>query len=335
MRHWYQSSNSLMTYLLLPFSWIFQGLTGLRRFLYQKKIKKSYAFPVPVIVVGNITAGGTGKTPFVIWLANYLKTAGFEPGIVSRGVGGKQQPQPRIVTEHSNPKEVGDESILLAAKTGCPMVVGIDRVAAVNKLLADTSCNIVISDDGLQHYRMQRDIEINIVDGARRFGNEKLLPAGPLRESTKRLRSVDFIINHVTDSSLAVNGEFTMQLLGHQLISLKDNAVRVSLSHFQNTKIHAVAAIGNPERFFRVLEQQGLQIIRHSFPDHYLFKKEDIDFKDGLPVVMTEKDAVKCRFLANDRFWAYPVEACIQEDFSAILLTKIKKACKFKELTQY
>jgi len=318
--HWYRSSYTLLTVLLLPLSWFFHLIVNIRRALYCLGIKKTHHFPTPIIVVGNITVGGTGKTPFVIWLASYLKKQGWRPGIVSRGVGGAEERLPRWVDENADPRQVGDEAILLRRRTLCPVVIGVDRVAAVKALLEKSDCNIVISDDGLQHYRLGRDIEILIVDGARRFGNKNFLPAGPLRESISRLKQVDFVISQ----QQAEAGEYLMLLQGNDLVSLKDASQKKPLAHFKNTKVHGVAAIGNPKRFFSALRAEEIDVVPHVFPDHYLYQKNDIDFGDALPVMMTEKDAVKCARFADKRHWYLPVDAKLDDAFEERLLKKLK-----------
>lgn len=317
-RFWYQPSLNAVTRSLLPLSWVFKQLVDLRRFLYHTKIKKSISFPVPIIVVGNITVGGTGKTPFVIWLVNFLKEQGFKPGIVSRGMGGAKHHEPYLVDNYSDTNIVGDEAILLKLRTNSPMIVCIDRVAAVKELLSHSECNVVVSDDGLQHYRLKRDIEIAIVDGERGFGNQKLLPAGPLRESVSRLKEVNFVIHH----SLTQSNDLTMHLAGDVLHSLK-NKNQLPVSQFQNTKVHAVAAIGNPERFFSSLRRVGMNIIEHRFPDHYRYNFKDLNFPDTLPIIMTEKDAVKCQAFADDRFWYLPVDAVVSDNFKKLLLKEV------------
>ncbi|MHB1948820.1 MAG: tetraacyldisaccharide 4'-kinase [Gammaproteobacteria bacterium] len=322
-RRWYRSSHDWVTGSLLPLSWVFRSIVSLRRFCYQIKLKKSYHFSAPVIVVGNITVGGTGKTPFVIWLAQWLKTKGYKPGIVSRGVGGKTQRAPRWVQKHADPKFVGDEALLLARKSECPVVIAIDRVAAVKELLAKSDCDIVISDDGLQHYRLGRQIEIAIVDGDRGFGNQAFLPAGPLRESLQRLQEVNFIIEQ---NSVQKNHEkiVSMQLQGDQLISLKNHHQKIQIHSLQGQKVHAVAAIGNPQRFFESLRKCGLELIEHCFPDHYLYQASDFQFNDTLPILMTEKDAVKCDEFADERFWFLPVEMQVGAQFENDLLKILK-----------
>ncbi|TAK78180.1 MAG: tetraacyldisaccharide 4'-kinase, partial [Gammaproteobacteria bacterium] len=259
-RYWYQPSLRFITFILLPFSWLFRGCIFIRRQLYRLGFLKTHRFNVPVIIVGNITVGGTGKTPFVIWLAHYLIAQGYRPGIVSRGVGGKRQIKPYRVKQEDAATEVGDEAVLLAQRANCPLVIGIDRVAAVRELLQQAPCDIVISDDGLQHYRLGRDIEIVIIDGSRRFGNNCLLPAGPLREPVSRLQSVDFVV---------VNGE-DMILEPVELLPViaRSEATRQS----PDKKAHAVAGIGHPDRFFLTLKQAGFDIIPHAFPDHHPYQ---------------------------------------------------------------
>lgn len=313
-RDWYRPTLTLRTVCLLPFSWLFRMIVAVRRFLYRIRVKKTFQFQVPVIVVGNITVGGTGKTPFVIWLAEQLRQQGFNPGIVSRGVGGNAQIKPGWVTDQSLVNEVGDEALLLLKRTRCPLVIGVDRVACVETLLSKQNCNVVISDDGLQHYRLGRQVEIALIDGARGLGNKQLLPAGPLREPVSRLDEVDFIVRHdarnqvVSEEIPGSNMQWLMSLQGDQIVSVKDNITTLPL---QKTRVHAVAAIGNPERFFNFLREKNFEIIPHPFPDHYLFKKEDLAFGDSLPIVMTEKDAVKCGAFASEIVWYVPVESVL------------------------
>jgi len=314
-RHWYQASLTLLTLFLLPFSWLFRAIVSLRRFLYRIKIKKSFRFPAPVIVVGNITVGGTGKTPFVLWLANTLRAAGYIPGIVSRGIGGEKHLEPYWVNAYADVREVGDEAILLAKHGHCPVVICIDRVAAVKELLAKSSCNVVICDDGLQHYRLQRMLEIAMIDGARHLGNQQLLPAGPLREPVSRLKQVDFIIRNSVSSKPEnkTPKEFTMILQGNVLVAVNDEAKRMPLNQFPHRKVHAVAAIGNPKRFFTMLRECGFDVIEHPFPDHYFFREDDLKFADDLPVIMTEKDAVKCHAFLGEKLWYIPVEVVVDD----------------------
>ncbi len=295
---------NLVSILLWPLSLIYCFLAVTKRWLYLSGVFRSHFFNAPIIVVGNITVGGSGKTPFVIWLGGWLKEKGLKPGIVLRGYGGQSTHWPRDVDAATEANEVGDEAVLLAKKTNCPVVAAPDRVAAVNHLLSNHDCNVVISDDGMQHYRMGRDFEISVIDGKRRYGNGLCLPAGPLREPRWRGKLVDMTL---------VNGpgqenELSMQLLPKMFRNLStDETVRVE--NFSGKKVHAVAGIGNPERFFNTLEEIGLEIIRHPFPDHYHYQERDICFKDGLAVIMTDKDAVKCKKFADDSHWILSVEA--------------------------
>jgi len=304
---WYQGSSALI--LLTPLSALFRCISATRRFLYKYKILKSQAFPVPIIIVGNISVGGTGKTPLVCWLADYLKEQGYKPGIVSRGYGGDNA-KPQSVHVNSDPKKVGDEALLIVRNTQCPMVVCAKRVAAVDTLLKEHNCDVVISDDGLQHYALQRDVEIVVIDGERRFGNGHCLPAGPLREPLSRLKTVDFIVAN----GLAQEGEYQMLLKPGALINMK--GLDQSLEH--RGTIHAVAGIGNPGRFFNTLREMGFDVIEHSYPDHHKFKVSDIDFGDA-NVIMTEKDAVKCEQFATEHHWYLPVSAQLDERLNELL----------------
>jgi len=274
---------------------------------------------VPVIVVGNISVGGTGKTPLVIWIAKFLKESGFTPGIISRGYLGKAKSWPQQVRPDSDPVIVGDEAILISRQAACPMAVGPDRVAAANALLKYSDCDILISDDGLQHYALRRTLEVIVVDGVRRFGNGHCLPAGPLRETTNRLDKADFIVTN----GIALEGEFAMRYSGKILINLLDADSKSTLLAFKNKRVHAISAIGNPQRFFDYLRSQGLDVIEHSFPDHYMYLQNDITFDDDFPVIMTEKDAVKCQRYPLYNYWYLPIAVEMKKEFGLRLLDKI------------
>lgn len=308
--HWYQPRLTWFTTLLLPLSWIFQALVTCRLFLFNKKILKTHYFSIPVIVVGNLTVGGTGKTPLVIWMAQFLQKKGLRPGIVTRGVGGKQQANPRRVTSSSDPKQAGDEAVLIAKKTNCPVVIAKNRPSAVRELMNE--CDVIISDDGLQHYHLGRNMEVVLIDGIRKLGNQTLLPAGPLRESVQRLQKVDFIIEHAEEKK--IQNAYKMQLVGSEFISLL-NETSCLIEHFKPKKIHAAAAIGHPERFFNSLRRQGFDLIEHVYPDHYLYCAQDFSFQDNFPIIMTEKDAIKCKTFADERFWYLPVGAEVEPEF--------------------
>lgn len=325
---WYAPRCQMLTYLLWPLSFLFGLIIKLRRYLYDQNFLKTYHCPVPVVIVGNITVGGTGKTPFVIWLANFLKEQGYRPGIVSRGVGGKKQHAVSCVSINSSVKEVGDEALLLAKHSNCPVVLGINRVTAVKKLLQQYACDIVISDDGLQHYALKRDLEIVLVDGSRGMGNACLLPAGPLREPVSRLKQVDFVITHY----LSILDKNSMTLVAGDLVSVSQSSRTQAISSLINTKVHAVAGIGNPDRFFQALTNAQLDIIPHVFPDHYQYNAHDLDFQDDLPIIMTEKDAIKCLNFATDKYWYWPVTAKLHPELAQAILTKINVFCPLLHL---
>ena len=318
VQQWYSPQASLW---LLPLSWLFSLLVVLRRLAYRARLLRSHRLPVPVIVVGNITVGGTGKTPLVAWLVRVLQQEGYRPGIITRGYGGLAQQWPQHVRPDSDPVAVGDEPVLLAQRCQCPIAAAPDRVLAARQLLQHSDCNILISDDGLQHYRLRRDVEIVVVDGARRFGNGHCLPAGPLREPLSRLKQVDYVVAN----GVAAHGEFAMELLPGALRALSDPDKAISLSDLHGQQIHAVAGIGNPARFFELLKSGGLSVIEHPFPDHHSFVAADLAFADGLPLLMTEKDAVKCRRYADERMWYLPVEAQLDDSFAAQLLQQVKR----------
>lgn len=311
---WYK--DAFLGILLLPFAYIFSDIVRVRRFLYHQGILKSHTLPVPVIVVGNITVGGTGKTPLIIWLAELLTKSGYRPGIISRGYGGKSETWPQSVNENSDVNSIGDEALLIAKQTRLPVVVAPSRVDAAKKLLDGFDCNVVLSDDGLQHYRLNRDIEIAVIDGERRFGNGYCLPAGPLREPIARLSSVDFV---VVNGDKYASHEFSMQLSGDTVVNLGTGELK-PLQAFRAIECHALAGIGNPERFFKLLESNGLLCTTHSFPDHHPFERGDIEFGDNKPVLMTEKDAVKCTGITGQNHWYLPVKAIPEPAFGQQML---------------
>ncbi len=319
-RIWYR--HSIFSYMLLPLSWLFQLIIIIRRWLYRLQIKKVNCFSVPVIVIGNITIGGTGKTPFVIWLANLLSQQGYKPGIVSRGYKVKNITKPRLITTNSSVTEAGDEPLIIARHTNCPVVITPNRSKAIELLINQHNCNIIISDDGLQHYAMARNIEIVVVDGQRQFGNGWLLPAGPLREPISRLKSVDFVVYNTVNMHLKP---------ATSLIAVNDNNRRLKITELAGKKVHAVAGIGNPQRFFASLCQLGLQIIEHPFPDHYNFKKNDIDLDENSIIIMTEKDAVKCVDIADERHWFLPVTAELEKNLANKILSRITDCVKSKK----
>lgn len=297
-QHWYDSSS--LCWFLLPLSWLYCAVMILRRKLYQANIKKSYAAKVPVVVVGNIVAGGSGKTPLLIALCEYCIDRDIKPGVVSRGYGGTVDGV-RQVEDGDAAELVGDEPLLIYQRTQIPVVVGRNRVAAVDYLINNNQCDIVFSDDGLQHYRMRRNFEIAVVDAQRRFGNGFCLPAGPLRERVSRLNDVDLVVyNGVTENT---GNECAYQLEIDELTRLTGDE-SVPLISLKGKQIHAVAGIGNPSRFFVQLRDSGLDVIEHAFPDHHVYSQNDFKGWDMNCIVMTEKDAVKCRQLSLGDAWS-------------------------------
>ncbi len=318
-RYW--SKASFLSNLLWPLSRLFAILLWVRRQLYRVGLKASKTLPVPVIVVGNITVGGTGKTPLVIALVKLLRAAGYQPGVISRGYGGSHSGTPILVTPSSFPQEVGDEPLLIARSAACPVVVCADRLEAGRQLLSTHGVDVIVSDDGLQHYRLARDIEICVVDGERQFGNGRLLPAGPLREPLSRLNQVTFIVQNGGEAN---EGWYSMALKPTLLSRIQDPEVRIPADSFSGRQVHGVAGIGNPNRFFATLRSLGMQLVPHPFPDHHQFVAKEIQFFDKAPVVMTEKDAVKCVGLTDSNHWQLQVEAVLADPFNQTLLDKLK-----------
>ena len=327
--HWYGNVPiPLGARLLEP---LYAGVIALRRGLYRRGWLKRRQIPVPVVVVGNVTAGGTGKTPLTIELVTRLRQAGWKPGVASRGYGREQARTPRWVEATTPVGLSGDEPALIAWKTGAPVRVDGDRVAAARALVA-AGCDIVVCDDGLQHYRLARDIEIEVVDAQRRYGNGHLLPAGPLREPAARARECDFrVVNlgQISDTATpgdggAGFGEWGMRLRIAQAQPLTGARVR-SLSTFAGQRVHAVAGIAHPERFFAMLRQRGIGVVPHAFADHHRYGAEDFAFGSQLPVLMTEKDAVKCRSFAGDGYYGVPLQAELPAAFWVALLDRLDK----------
>ncbi len=322
--------------LLYPVSLAFRGLVALRRALYRTGLAATYKLPVPVIVVGNITTGGTGKTPTVLWLANYLRGHGYVPGIVSRGYGGTHT-APHRVTLDADPLAFGDEPVLLARRSGCDVWIAADRAAAARALIAgQPACNVLISDDGLQHYRLARDVEICVIDATRGLGNGWLLPAGPLREPSARLAGVDAIVMNGASpetpevlrplASLGGRGQFRMTLEGREFHNVLNRGHRAGPEHFRGRRVHAVAGIGNPGRFFSLLQGLGLDFTAHAFPDHHPYRPSDISYADADAIVMTEKDAVKCQPFAAETHWMLPVDAEMEPRFGEFVLRRLKES---------
>ncbi|MCG9696940.1 tetraacyldisaccharide 4'-kinase [Shewanella sp. Isolate11] len=322
-RLWYGKPsllNVITALLLLPLSLLFYLLSSCRRLSFRLGFSKAYRLSVPVIVVGNITVGGSGKTPTVIYLIELLRRQGYRPGVISRGYG-VDFIGTRLVKIGMSPNEVGDEPAMIVGRTHVPMVIGRDRVAAAQQLLAEAEVDIIISDDGLQHYRLHRDVELLILDGERRFGNGFLLPAGPLREGVWRQKQVDFTI---VNGEHCLEREFAMQLLP----SAFKPVVSDNLDEFRlESDAVALAGIGNPQRFFDTLSQQGIRVSQHySFDDHQAFSLNDIEsVAADKQVLMTEKDAVKCREFATQNWWYLPVDAKIDARFDQQLLALLQQ----------
>ena len=327
---WYGESPGASA--LQPLSWLYGASVAVRRKAYELGWAKSHDVGRPVIVVGNLTVGGTGKTPLTIWLAKHLRERGYAVGLVSRGYG-RERGGLRTVAADSSWQDVGDEPLILHRRSGCMTLVASDRVAGA-KALIERGAKVVLADDGLQHLRMKRDCEIVVVDGARGLGNGRMLPAGPLRESGSRAGAADALVVNGGVEGEPVRGVpqtlaaavLRMRLQAGQARQVIGAAPAQPLEAFRGRPVHAVAGIGNPQRFFADLRARGLELIEHPFPDHHALSAADLDFGDGLAVLMTEKDAVKCREAAGPRQWYVPVEAHFSEADSHRLLGLVMRA---------
>lgn len=325
-KHWYRTTR--LHLILVPISLIFHVLVAFRRELYQNGMKTSERLLVPVIVIGNISVGGTGKTPLTLALAQQLIAHGLNPLIVSRGYKNAAQ-HPQQVDPDMTAQYAGDEPLLMARRNICPVWVGKDRAATARAaLLAHLQCDVVLCDDGLQHYRLQRDVEIAVIDGERGFGTGWLLPAGPLREPVSRLQTVDAV---VVNGGTVATGQYAMHLEGSVFYNLLDPSLmataddlRKRIADLHPSKIHAVAGIGNPQRFFNHLEQLGISFTPHAFPDHHPYSEPDLDFGDCDSILLTEKDAVKCAAFADTRYWVLRVDAQFDSALTDLILRKIK-----------
>ena len=312
MKHWYRRGP--LAWLLWPASLVFRFAVFSRKVLYRLRLLRSAHPGMPVVVVGNLSVGGSGKTPLVLWIAELLQKHGWSPGIVSRGYGGKGTAA-RAATVADDADDVGDEPIVLARRSGCPVWIGGDRLAVIEALRnAHPEVDVLVLDDGLQHYRLRRDVEIAVVD-SRGFGNGFLLPAGPLREPPGRLRSVDAVVSH--ESFVA---GYAMRLEGDMVHRMTDARDRRPVQSFRGQKVHAVAGIGNPNRFFLHLVRLGATVLPHPFPDHHRLTPNELDFGDDAPVMMTEKDAVKLRRYGRANWWVLPVTARLDPTFGDWLL---------------
>lgn len=325
-RIWYE--GGLFYQVLLPLSGIYWLLITVRRCLYSMGVLGRHRAIVPVIIVGNITAGGTGKTPVTIWLAHELRERGFTPGVVSRGYGGSRSHSSMRVDTASDPDLVGDEPVLIARRAACPVVVDADRARAA-QMLVDDGVDVIIADDGLQHYRLERTYEICVIDGARGLGNRLLLPAGPLRETIGRLNEVDQVLVNGTVSQEAGNSTAVEQnaiefeLVANEVSRLNGSLTR-PIQGFAGTTVHAVAAIGNPKRFFDMLRASGMQVIEHEYQDHARIGAAELEFGDEFEVLMTEKDAVKLDAEISDKYWTVPVDLRISNVVAGPWLAQIE-----------
>ncbi len=303
---------------------------GARRLVYKRGIARVHRIGLPVIVVGNLTVGGTGKTPLVLWICRYLRDQGYRPGVATRGYGGTAAKWPQQVRADSDADSVGDEPIVVARRSACPVAVGPRRVEVVEALMRHTECDVIVCDDGIQHLALARDVEIAVVDGVRGFGSGRCLPAGPLREPASSLRRVDLIVTYGQRRT----GAFSMHYQALDPRRLLDDR-EAPAAEFAGVRIHAVAGIGDPARFFAQLQGLGLDIIEHAFPDHYRYRESDVDFGDGLPVIMTEKDAVKCRRFARPNQWYLPVDAKLPAQFGRRLLTLLGERTDGQETARH
>ena len=332
--HWYRITP--LHLILFPVSLLFRLLVALRRALYRGRILSSYKLAVPVIVIGNISAGGTGKTPLTLALAQQFIDRGWHPLIVSRGYGGGAQ-QPKQVDADSVAQQVGDEPLLMARRNLCPVWIGKDRAAAAQAALqAHPQCDVVLCDDGLQHYRLQRDVEVAVVDGMRGFGNGFMLPAGPLREPVARLQSVDAVVINGGETSAAdlfkqgamnlapTIGRYAMRLSGEIFHNLLDPGKTATAGHFHKLNNHAVAGIGHPPRYFRHLQTLDIPFTPHAFPDHHPYSAADLAFAGCDAILLTEKDAVKCAAFADARYWVLRVDAQLDPALVDHILRKIE-----------
>lgn len=309
---------------LRPLASLYGGMAADRRRAQLISADEGRRLPVPVIVVGNLAVGGTGKTPFVMWLVERLRAWGWHPGVVSRGYGGRARQYPLRVTPLTTPAECGDEPALIARRLRCPVVVDPDRRAAARGLLSWATADIIIADDGLQHYALPRDLEICIVDGVRGLGNGALLPAGPLREPVERLREVDLVVVNGGTWTGEAQQLVRMQLVADRAVLAAGGASR-PLRDFAGQTVHAVAGIGHPQRFFDELKTHGIDVVPHPFADHHPFSAEDFAPLIGKTVMMTEKDAVKCSAFADGDHWAVPTTAALSAEHEAAVRSLVQK----------
>lgn len=327
--HWYRSHLTPLTAALTPLAWMFGIVVSARRALYRAGLLRSDGVPVPVVVVGNITAGGAGKTPVVIALAQALAARGFHPGVVSRGYG-RTSPEATVVDASSPVREVGDEPLLMAQR-GLRVAVGARRTEAARALLhAHKGCDVIIADDGLQHYALARDVEIAVIDGARGLGNRRLLPAGPLRETPARLSSVDAIVVNEPVEGVQTRfhaSTFAVHVVAREFINVADASRTAALNAFAGQRVHAIAGIAHPARFFATLRALGAEPVTHAFPDHRTFTRDDLP-EEASVILMTEKDAVKCAAFADARCWFLRIDAAVDQGLVDLVVARVRSAAR-------
>lgn len=299
---------------------VYRLLRALHRAPYRLGLRRARRLPVPLVVVGNLTVGGSGKTPLVIALVEALQARGLRVGVVSRGYGGRQR-APCLLDAQATPDRFGDEPCLIHRRTGAEVAVGRDRHAAAT-LLVTAGVDLVIADDGLQNPSLARDVDLCVIDGERRFGNGRLLPAGPLREPVSRLATIPL---RVCNGGTAQPGEVSMRLRGGFAQSLRDPSERRPLASFAGRRAHAVAGIGHPSRFFAALRGEGIEVVEHAFPDHHAYTESELSFGDDAPVLMTEKDAIKCAPFARTLDWVVPVDAELPPGFFDAIVARLPR----------
>ncbi|MCF6289269.1 MAG: tetraacyldisaccharide 4'-kinase [Proteobacteria bacterium] len=320
-RIWYHGETIPIRYKIL--SKIFSLASGFRRLLFKTGIKKTNKIKCPVIIIGNITVGGVGKTPFVIWLVTQLQAQGYKVGVVSRGYGGKRKREPMLVIPQTSAQASGDEAILIAKHTNAPVMVAKNRVKAANKLILDFRVNIIIADDGLQHYALGRDIEIALIDAEYGLGNQQLLPAGPLRELPTRLASVDMVIYK---GKKTAEHYFEYQPL--LVYALGQTRKQPPIESFRNQKINAIAGIAHPNSFFNMLSAYGLAIVKYPLDDHEVLTAKHFEFDNDNPIFITEKDAIKCADMQLENVWVVVLKLVVPEPTQAQLMNLIEEKIK-------
>jgi len=314
----YRYSLNIVSLALWPLSLLYGGFMLLRRLAYRRGLWRSQRLEAPVIALGAITGGDSGATPLIIRLVEVLQTAGYRPGVVSRGAGGRSQQWPRRVTPDSDPSEVSAQAVLLARRCHCPVAASPDLPAAARSLIGERACNVILAADALQDYVLARDIEIAIIAGQRNLGNRTCLPAGPLLEPLRRLQDTDFVVG----AGSAQPGEYLLTLEGEQAVNLADPLVTCSLATFRNEPVKAVAADTDPMQFFNFLKTQGIRVVEHPLPEHHFFTAAELD-SDVLPLLLPEQDAIKCRSLANERCWYIPFQARLDPELERQLLARL------------